>query len=91
MRELQDQLIAERTRAHAQQQALTEELERVRAQAQTWREQAQTAAGRADAAAESVRKLRETSDDRRAADDRRLDLLLQVLESAASVCAANGI
>jgi hypothetical protein len=30
-----------------------------------------------------VRKLRETTDDRRAADDRRLDLLLQVLESAA--------
>jgi hypothetical protein len=84
VRELQDQLIAERTQAQAQQQALTEELERVRGQARTWREQAQAAAGRADAAAESVRKLRKTSDDRRAADDRRLDLLLQVLESAAS-------
>jgi hypothetical protein len=42
------------------------------------------AAGRADAASESVRRLRESSDDRRGADDRRLELLLGVLESAAS-------
>lgn len=84
LRELQDQLTAEQAQAHTRQQALTDELARVRAQAQAWRQQAEAAAGRADAAAESVRKLRETSDERRAADDRRLDLLLQVLESAAS-------
>jgi hypothetical protein len=84
MRELQDQLATERAQAHAQQRALTEELERLRVQAQAWRKQAETATGRADAASENVRKLRETSDERRAANDRRLDLLLQVLESAAS-------
>lgn len=83
LRELQDQLAAERAQAHARQLALTEELDRVREQAQAWRRQAEAATGRADAAADSVRKLRETSDERRAADDRRLDLLLQVLESAA--------
>ncbi|WP_420121189.1 NYN domain-containing protein, partial [Nakamurella sp.] len=80
VREMQDQLAAERSRA----QALEQELARTRQQAQVWQEQARAAAGRADAAAENVRKLRETSDDRRAADDRRLDLLLQVLEAAAS-------
>jgi hypothetical protein len=84
LRELQDQLTEQRAQAQAQQRALTEELDRVRVQAKAWREQAEAATGRADAAAESVRKLRETSDERRAADDRRLDLLLQVLESAAS-------
>ncbi|WP_395726857.1 NYN domain-containing protein [Nakamurella sp.] len=84
LREVQDQLAEQRAQAQTRQQALTEELDRVRAQAQAWREQAEAAAGRADAAAESVRKLRETSDGRRAADDRRLDLLLQVIESAAS-------
>lgn len=84
VRELQDQLAAERSRALAREQALEQELARTRQQAQVWQEQARAAAGRADAAAENVRKLRESSVDRRAADDRRLDLLLQVLESAAS-------
>lgn len=84
LRELQDQLFAERAAAQDRQRSLAEELDRLRAQAQEWRKQAEAAAGRAEAASESVRKLRETSDDRRAADDRRLDLLLQVLESAAS-------
>ncbi|ACV79573.1 NYN domain-containing protein [Nakamurella multipartita] len=83
VRELQDQLAAERSQADAGRRALAQELDRVREQAQAWRRQAEAATGRADAAAESVRKLRETTDDRRAADDRRLDLLLQVLESAA--------
>ncbi len=84
LRELQDQLTAERERAHGRQRELAEELDRVRAEAQAWRKQAEVAAGRADAASASVRKLRESADERRAADDRRLDLLLQVLESAAS-------
>jgi hypothetical protein len=84
LRELQDRLTEEREQARTQQLALTEELERVRAQARAWRTQAESAAGRADAATESVRKLRESAGERRAADDRRLDLLLQVLESAAS-------
>lgn len=84
VRELQDQLAADRRRAQAREQALEQELERVREQARLWQDRAGAAAGRADAAAENVRKLRESTDDRRAADDRRLDLLLQVLESAAS-------
>ena len=84
MRELQDQLAAERARARAREQALEQELARAQAQAQAWQEQARAAAGRADAAAANVRKLRGSVDDRRAADDRRLDLLLQVVESAAS-------
>lgn len=84
LRELQDQLAAERAEAQQQQRALSEELDRARTQAQVWRQRAESAADRAEAASENVRRLRETSDDRRAADDRRLDLLLQVLESAAS-------
>lgn len=84
LRELQDRLTAERAGAQAAQQALSAELDLLRGQAQQWRHQAEAAAGRADAAAESVRKLREKTDDRRAADDRRLDLLLQVVEAAAA-------
>jgi predicted RNA-binding protein with PIN domain len=58
-------------------------LDRIRAAARTWQQRAEAATGRADAASENIRRLRETSDDRRAADDRRLDLLLGALESAA--------
>ena len=84
LRELQDRLAAERAASAARQEALTADLDRARADAQAWRQRAEVAAGRADAASESVRRLRESSDDRRGADDRRLELLLGVLESAAS-------
>jgi len=84
LRELQDRLAAERAASAARQEALTADLDRARADAHAWRQRAEVAAGRADAASESVRRLRESSDDRRGADDRRLELLLGVLESAAS-------
>ncbi len=84
LRELQDRLAADRAAAAAEREALTAELDRVRAEAQAWQQRAQAAADRADAATQNVRRLRESVDDRRAADDRRLDLLLGVLESAAA-------
>ena len=84
LRELQDRLAAERADAAAQREASAAELDRIRAEARTWQQRAEAAADRADAASQNVRRLRETSDDRRAADDRRLDLLLGALESAAS-------
>jgi predicted RNA-binding protein with PIN domain len=84
LRELQDRLAAERADATAQQQVLAAQLDRTRAEAQAWRQRAEAAADRADAASAGMRRLRETTDDRRAADDRRLDLLLGVLESAAA-------
>jgi hypothetical protein len=84
LRDLQDRLAAERAESAARQEALTADLDRARADAHAWRQRAEVAAGRADAASESVRRLRESSDDRRGADDRRLELLLGVLESAAS-------
>jgi predicted RNA-binding protein with PIN domain len=83
LRELQDRLAAERADAAAQREASAAELDRIRAAARTWQQRAEAATGRADAASENIRRLRETSDDRRAADDRRLDLLLGALESAA--------
>ena len=84
LRELQDRLAAERADAAAQREASAAELDRIRAEARTWQQRAEAAADRADAASQNVRRLRETSGDRRAADDRRLDLLLGALESAAS-------
>jgi len=84
LRELQDRWDAERAAAAAHGQASDAELDRARAEARAWRQRAEAATDRADAAAENVRRLRATSDDRRAVDDRRLDLLLGALESAAS-------
>lgn len=84
LRELQDRLDSADAEAAARLRAVAAELVAARAEADNWRHRAEVASGRADAATEGLRRLRESSDDRRAADDRRLDLLLGVLESAAT-------
>ena len=57
---------------------------RPRAEAESWRQRAEAAGARADAASQNVQRLRESAGDRRAASDRRLELLLGALEGAAS-------
>ncbi len=84
LRELTDRLESERVDRIAERETLAAELAAARAEAQAWHQRAEAAAGRAQAASEGMRRLRESADDRRAADDRRLELLLEVIESAAS-------
>ena len=60
------------------------ERDQARADAETWRQRAEASGARADAASQNVQRLRESAGDRRAASDRRLELLLGALEGAAS-------
>lgn len=63
---------------------LAVELDRVRAEAAEWRGRAESAGARADAAQQTLARLRESAGSRRAAEDRRLELLLGTVESAAA-------
>jgi hypothetical protein len=60
------------------------ERDQARAEAESWRQRAEASGARADAAAQNVQRLRESAGDRRAASDRRLELLLGTLEGAAA-------
>ena len=84
LRELQQEVDAGATVAAERITELTAELERARAETATWRQRAETEAARADAAQEQVSRMREASTDRRAASDRRIELLLGALEGAAT-------
>ena len=67
------------------------ERDRASAEAESWRQRAAASEARADAASQIVQRLRESAGDRRAASDRRLELLLGALEGALPGCAGNGI
>ena len=60
------------------------ERDQARADAESWRQRAEASGARADAASQNVQRLRESAGDRRAASDRRLELLLGTLEGAAA-------
>ena len=83
IRELQQQL--DRGGADAAQSlaAITAERDRARVETENWRLRAEAATARADAATQGLQRLRDAAGDRRAAADRRLDLLLGVLTGAA--------
>ena len=84
LRELQQEVDTGATLAVERITELTAELERARAKTVAWRQRAETEAVRADAAQEQVSRMREASSDRRAASDRRIELLLSALEGAAT-------
>jgi hypothetical protein len=84
LRDLQQEVDAGATLAAERVTELTADLERARAEAATWRQRAETEAVRADAAQERVSRMREASTGRRAASDRRIELLLGALEGAAT-------
>jgi hypothetical protein len=63
---------------------LTAERDKSRAESEMWRQRAESSTARAEAAAQQLQRLRESAGDRRAASDRRLELLLGALEGAAS-------
>jgi len=84
LRDLQQEVDAGGILAAEQISGLTAELDRARTETATWRQRAETEAVRADAAQERVTRMREATADRRAAADRRIELLLGALEGAAS-------
>jgi len=63
---------------------LTAERDKSRAEAEMWRQRAEASTARAEVAAQNLQRIRESAGDRRAASDRRLELLLGALEGAAS-------
>lgn len=60
------------------------ERDRALEESQVWRQRAETASARGDAAVKVVERLRRSAGERRAASDRRLELLLGAIEGAAS-------
>ena len=84
IRELREQLSAQQTQAADQLAAVTAELDRSRADAESWRVKGEAADARAESAAAGVQRIREAKGYRRATSDRRLELLLSALEGAAS-------
>lgn len=84
LRDLHQEVDAGATLAAERIAALSAELDRSRAEAATWRQRAETEIARADAAQEQVSRMRGASTDRRAASDRRIELLLGALEGAAT-------
>ena len=63
---------------------LAAERDKSRAEAEMWRQRAEASTARAEVAAQNLQRMRESAGDRRAASDRRLELLLSALEGAAS-------
>jgi hypothetical protein len=63
---------------------LAAERDKSRAEAEMWRQRAEASTARAEVAAQNLQRMRESAGDRRAASDRRLELLLGALEGAAS-------
>ena len=84
IRELQQRIDTERATAEAELARVSAERDRAAAEIDVWRERMAAAEARADAASQNVQRLRESAGDRRAASDRRLELLLGALEGAAS-------
>lgn len=84
LRELQQRLEASAAMTEERLSVVTAELDNARAEVALWRQRAEAATARADSAAANLLRLRESVDDRRAAADRRLELLLETLEGAAT-------
>jgi hypothetical protein len=84
IRELQQIVEGEETRSADLLAGVIVERDQARADAESWRQRAEASGARADAASQNVQRLRESAGDRRAASDRRLELLLGALEGAAS-------
>ena len=84
LRELQQQIDGSTVRLAEQLAAAEADRTKATAEAQVWRQRAQAATERADAAATSLQRLREAAGDRRSTADRRVELLLGALEGAAS-------
>ncbi len=84
IRELQQELHAVSRSAATDLERAAAERDRALAEAESFRQRAEAAAARADAAAKVVERQRRTTGERRAASDRRLELLLGTLEGAAS-------
>ena len=84
IRELQQLVDSNDARAAQVLADVVAERDRARAAAESWRQRAEASGARADAASQNVQRLRESAGDRRAASDRRLELLLGALEGAAS-------
>jgi len=84
IRELQQAVDAAAAGAAQTLAELTAERDKSRAESEMWRQRAEAATTRADAAAQQLQRLRESAGERRAASDRRLELLLGALEGAAS-------
>ena len=83
-RELQQELGSVRDSAAAAVEGAAAERDRAVAEAESWRQRAEAASARADAAGKVVERARRSAGERRAASDRRLELLLGALEGAAS-------
>ncbi len=83
IRDLQQQFDEASSAAAAEVLRAAAERDRAVAEAESWRERAEAAAARADAAAKVVERQRRATGERRAASDRRLELLLGALEGAA--------
>jgi hypothetical protein len=84
IRELQQQLQSETSAATAAVARAVAERDGARSEAALWQQRADAAAARAETAAKEIERLRRSAGERRAASDRRLDLLLGALEGAAS-------
>ncbi len=84
IRELQQLVDGKDAKAAELLTAVIGERDQARADAESWRQRAEASGARADAASQNVQRLRESAGDRRAASDRRLELLLGALEGAAS-------
>ncbi|MGS0687274.1 NYN domain-containing protein [Nakamurella sp. GG22] len=84
IRELQQQLQSETAEAAATVAEAAAERDSARAEAAVWQQRAEAATARAETAAKEIERLRRSAGERRAASDRRLELLLGALEGAAS-------
>ena len=84
IRELQQSVEGKDAKAADVLAGVIAERDQARVDAESWRQRAEASGARADAASQSVQRLRESAGDRRAASDRRLELLLGALEGAAT-------
>ena len=84
IRELQQELHHAQRSAVADIERAVAERDSALAEAETYRQRSEAATARADAAAKVVERQRRSTGERRAASDRRLELLLGALEGAAS-------
>lgn len=84
IRELQQQLQSDSADAAARVAQAFSERDSAHAEAAAWQQRAEAATARADTAAREIERLRRSAGERRAASDRRLELLLGALEGAAS-------
>jgi predicted RNA-binding protein with PIN domain len=84
IRELQQQVETGAAQAAEGIAVANAERDSARAEVAIWRQRAESATVRAESASASLLRMRESTENRRAGSDRRLELLLETLEGAAS-------